>query len=128
MDNIILNEIILPTSIIAAGTSKSGKSWLIRWLLKLWCMNAKFELGLVFTGTRFNGDYTSFLPGKYVIDGFDENILYAWLEKMKKLDDRTADEIDDGVKCTIPHTFVVLDDILDQMNLRSKKMKSFFAT
>lgn len=123
-----MDQIILPTYTIAAGTSKSGKTYLIRYLLKSFCLRKQFQLGLVFTGTKFSGDYTSFLPTKYVFDGFDQPVLLAFLETMKKFDHRTQEQVENGDKCLIPHTFVVFDDILDEMNLQSKPMKKFFAT
>src|SRR6185312_16833827 len=108
-----------PFNIIAAGTSKSGKSWLIKYLLKTWCQQKKFQAGLVFTGTKFNGDYTSFLPNEYVLDGFNQKVLLKFMDTLKKLDKRTQEQIDNGAPCMIPHTFVVFDDILSEMNLQT---------
>jgi Cdc6-like AAA superfamily ATPase len=66
-----------------AGSSGSGKSHCMRFMLIENLRKGFYDCGLVFSGSDFNNDY-DFLPSKYIINGYNEEILKKFIEFMKK--------------------------------------------
>ena len=101
------------------GTSKSGKSYLLRHMLSTMLRSGELKFGLVFTATKFTGAY-NWLPDKYVYANFDMEVLagwLAWLAKEKKKADASGKEL--------PHSFIVFDDIVDSLPLKTPAWKHF---
>jgi hypothetical protein len=70
--------------IVCVGACGKGKSNSIRYILLKNMVDRKFfQFGLVFTRTKFSEEY-DFLPDKYVIDGYKEDVLRKYLDKLKK--------------------------------------------
>ena len=90
-----------PQICVYVGKPKSGKSYALRWnILKQTVDNKIFKHGLVFTKTKFNGDYTSYLPDEYVFEDYNPQILQQYLDGLKQLDDKD-----------IEPSFIIFDDI-----------------
>jgi hypothetical protein len=100
------------------GKSESGKSYLLRYLITyLSCVRKLWKVGIVFSGTaKFNNDY-SFLPPQCVIQGFSEDKLKKWLEKL------TAAA---GPSKNYPPSFMILDDCLGLIG-KSEYLKNFLS-
>lgn len=82
------------------GKPKQGKSWALNWaLLKNTVDNKIFKYGIVFTRTKFNGNY-DFLPEEYVYEDYDPMILQQYLDGLKQL---SPEEIQPS--------FIIFDDI-----------------
>ena len=97
----------LPCLIICIGSSKSGKSHLIKSLIFDHSINHDngFKFGLVFTKTKFNQNY-DFLPDDYVIENFDMKILTKFLNKLVDTYKNNTKK-----KKPIPYFFIIFDDI-----------------
>ena len=90
-----------PQICVYVGKPKSGKSYALRWnILKQTVDNKIFKHGLVFTKTKFNGDYTSYLPDEYVFEDYNPQILQQYLDGLKQLDEKD-----------IEPSFIIFDDI-----------------
>ena len=87
---------------IMVGKSKKGKSYFLRYLLTDRLSSGKLKWGLVFTKTKFNGDY-KFLPDKRVTQGYNENTLLKYVDNLKNIKE------DNG---TIEPNFIVFDDLV----------------
>lgn len=112
-----------PSCILLCGKPRSGKSACIKFLLLKHSLDnfkgaANFEFGLVFTRTKFNGDY-NFLPDSYVIEGYDEEVLMKYLQGLEN-------EIANGKK--IPPNFIVFDDLIALLNKNNPFLLNFFGT
>ena len=90
-----------PQICLFLGKPKRGKSYALRWnILKQTVDEKQFKYGIVFTKTKFNGDYTSWLPEEYVYEGYDPMILQQYLDGLKELD-----------PSELQPSFIVFDDI-----------------
>ena len=126
-----INEIIKPPClIIVAGKSKRGKSYLIKYMLTMLCLNKKFKFGLVFCKTKFNCGY-DFIEDNKVIEGYKEDILKNYLQTLQKYGEDnplTNKQKAYGIKTNIPPSFIVFDDIIGQMDLNTNFMSEFLTT
>ena len=105
-----------PQICVFLGKPKKGKSWALRWaVLKNTVDNKIFKYGIVFTRTKFNGDY-EWLPDEYVYDGYDPMILQQYLDGLKKLN---PDEIEPS--------FIIFDDIQGTLNPQDPVLTSLNA-
>lgn len=102
-------DIKLPTVITIFGKPNSGKSHLLKYILKVHRKEIKW--GLVFTKTKFNGSFNYIVPNKYVRSQYDEKILADFLNEQA----RTS-----GVWPAI----IVFDDMLDNNIFRSNLFQS----
>jgi hypothetical protein len=98
---------------LLVGTSKSGKSYLLRYMLRSMLSARLFKFGLVFTATKFNGGY-DWLPDKYVYVDFDMDVLLAYMNFL--------------VRIKIPPSFIVFDDIISSLPLGTRLWSQFMAT
>ena len=89
-----------PQVCVLLGKPKQGKSWALRWMIMKNTVDEKnFKQGMVFTRTKFNGQY-DYLPDEYVYEDYDPEILQQYLDGLKKLE---PDQIEPS--------FVIFDDI-----------------
>lgn len=91
------------------GIPKSGKSHLIKYLVYQSKLKNQFDLYLVITGTKFNGDYQQFINPKYVHD-YSEEILEKLIDKCSKWKE-SGDEV---------RVLLILDDVLGESNFNNK--------
>ena len=97
--------------ILLLGSPKKGKTNACRYLLMKNSLEnfrgaAKYEFGLVFSGSAWDGEY-DFLPQDYVYDHYDEQVLRQYTEGLEKMRN-------EGKR--IPRNFVVLDDLVGLLN------------
>ncbi len=94
----------LPCLMLFVAKSKSGKTYLLRYLIdKLSIDKGMFNYGLVLTGSHYNHEY-EFLP-KEAVHQYSEEILNEYIENLKKTkEDSKGDKM--------PNSFIVLDDCL----------------
>ena len=89
-----------PQICVFLGKPKKGKSWALRHtVLKNTIDNKIFKYGIVFTRTKFNGDY-DWLPDEYVYEDYEPMILQQYLDGLKNLNP------DD-----LQPSFIIFDDI-----------------
>lgn len=89
-----------PQVCVFVGKPKQGKSWALRHqILKQTADNKIFKYGIVFTRTKFNGQY-DYLPDEYVYEDYNPDILQQYLDGLKQLDQKD-----------IEPSFVIFDDI-----------------
>ena len=89
-----------PQICVFLGKPKMGKSWALRHqILKQTVDNKTFKYGIVFTKTKFNGQY-DYLPDDYVYDSYDPEILQRYLDGLKELNEDEKQP-----------SFVIFDDI-----------------
>ena len=126
-----INEIIKPPClIVVAGKSKRGKSYLIKYMLTMLCLNKKFKFGLVFCKTKFNCGY-DFIEDNKVVEGYNEDVLKNYLQTLQKYGEEnplTRKQKELGIKTNIPPSFIVFDDIIGQMDLNTNFMSEFLTT
>ena len=105
-----------PQISVFLGKPKKGKSWALRWaVLKNTLDNKIFKYGIVFTRTKFNGDY-NWLPDEYVYEDYDPMILQQYLDGLKKLPE---DQLEPS--------FIIFDDIQGVLNGNDKVLTSLNA-
>lgn len=114
-----IDDMEFPSCVVCIGKSKRGKSYLTRYLIQYFTLHTPiFKQGLVFCGTRgLNNDWDMF-PDKCIINGYDENILMAWLENIKKV-------YASGKK--LPPSFIIFDDLLGKLG-KTKFFDNFLST
>lgn len=103
----VMNRILKqqPCINLFVATSKSGKSHLIQYIIKYFCLNKRyFQFGLVLTTTKYNGEY-SFLP-KNSVHVFKQELLIDYIKKLEA----KQDALPAGEK--LPPSFLILDDCL----------------
>ena len=89
-----------PQICVFLGKPKMGQSWALRHqILKQTLDNKVFKYGIVFTKTKFNGQY-DYLPDDYVYDNYDPQILQRYLDGLKELNENEKEP-----------SFVIFDDI-----------------
>lgn len=103
-----IKDITLPAVITIFGAPNSGKSHLLKYIMKL--HRKHFKWGLAFTKTKFTGGL-SFIPQKYVRARYDENVLSAFAKEQE----RTSG---------IWPAFLIFDDMLDSNIFRSNLFQS----
>ena len=92
-------DIQIPSLIIIAGKPKSGKSYLIKYLM--YQMRKKFDYGIVFTRTQFTHDMNYISP-EYVHNNYYE-------DKLKNLMKIQSEVVRMGLN---KQAFVLFDDCL----------------
>jgi len=118
---LIMNTIArqFPGLILFVGKSKSGKTYLLQYLLQFYTTTKKiFNFGLVLTGSPYNHEY-NFLPN-HAVREYDEVILTGYINELKKRKDAAA-----GGK--LPASFLVLDDCLGLVT-QSSAWKNLIST
>ena len=104
-----------PNLHVLIGRSRSGKSYLIKYLISQCLENKIFKFGIVICPSKFNGDY-NFLPDKYVYEGNTEIILEKYLTF-----------ITTKYKDKIPNNFIIFDDCLGNLHDKSELFISFIS-
>ena len=120
MENLDLSEV---SCLLFVGKPKKGKSNAIRYIilknsLDKFKGSAKYEFGICFTRTKFNGDY-DFLPEEYVYDGYDEEVLERYLKALEE-------QISQGKK--VPANFVIFDDLIGLLSKNNPFLTNFLGT
>jgi len=105
--------IAVPSTSLLIGNTKSGKTHLLKCLIAK--HSHRFNYGVVFSSTCFNGDY-SYLPDEYVYQEFNVEIIKAIMEIQQKF----VDEHTINPKSPIPECFIILDDQIGLVNFNAK--------
>ena len=103
--------------LLLIGKPKRGKSNAVKYFLMRNLLNGVFKFGLVFTKTKYSGEY-KYLPDKYIYSGFDQSVLEDYLNGMEAL-------LEKGKK--VPINFVVFDDLLGLLSKTNPTLLNFFA-
>lgn len=87
------------------GSSKSGKTHLLRHILINWLKQRKFQFGIVFTPFP-DAEAWDFMPRDKVHQGMNEEILTNYLRLLSRMSPP-------------PKNFIVIDDLADSFNQKS---------
>ena len=121
MDNLDLSS---PSCILLVGKPKKGKTTALKYLLLKNSLDnfegsANFEFGLVFSKSKFTGEYDFIENQEYVFEDYDESILEKYLNKLKET-------LENGNE--VPNNFVVFDDMIGVLNKLSPFFVNFLGT
>jgi hypothetical protein len=104
---------------LLSGKSKSGKSYLMKYLITSKAFSSdKYKFGIVFTTSGIYNDDYDFLPKKSVRE-FNEDTFKAWFDHLKSLKERYGDNI--------PRNFIVFDDLMGVLS-DSNLVKNFISS
>ena len=105
--------------LLFVGACGKGKSNAMRYvLLKNLVQRKFFKFGLVFTNTKYSDEY-NFLPDKYVIEGYNEDILRKYIDKLGKYKKKHG---------KVPPNFVVFEDLIGLLRKADPFLISFFGS
>ena len=105
--------------LVCIGACGKGKSVAISYILLKNLVDRKFfQFGLVFTNTKFSNEY-HYLPDKYVIGGYDEEILKKYLNKLAKYKEKYGE---------VPPNFIVFEDLIGLIRKQDPFLVSFFGS
>ena len=107
-----------PLIINAVGKCATGKTYFIRSLIYYYVKQKYFKFGLVFTRTKFNGDF-DFMPTEHIKEEYDEDFLKKYLAKLRRYKES---------KGFVPPNFLILDDMLGAMSVYSNFWTSLIST
>jgi len=107
-----------PLIICALGKCGVGKSYLIKSLIYNYSKKRYFKFGLCIVSTKFNGGY-NYLPDKYVIENYNEAYLKNYIDKLKTYK---------KTRGHIPPSFLILDDIVGNVNFYSAFWQNLITT
>ena len=108
-----------PKVVLFVGRCKSGKTQALKWMILKYSVDIPiWQFGITFTGTKFDDDL-NFLPDHSIIDGYDENVLKQYIDKLTQI-------MDDGG--TLPPNFVLFDDCHGIINNLSPFLKHLVTT
>jgi hypothetical protein len=102
---------------VLCGKSGRGKSYFVRYLLTDMLSIGKLKFGLVFTRTKFNGDY-KFIPDKRVIEGYNEDILKKYVNNLRAICEKEG---------SIAPNFLIFDDLIGVLNNQTQWFSNFMS-
>ena len=100
-----------PQLYVLVGVSETGKSFATKSIIYHLAKNKKISRAVCITNTKCNGGY-DFLPDRCVWDGYDEEQLQAYVDKLKKK----------RAEGTLKPSALIFDDMLGSLPLDSKLM------
>lgn len=93
----------LPASCLLVGTTKTGKSHLLKCIIGTHA--DFFNYGVVFSPTSFNGGF-DYINDDYVYREYDESIIRKILDNQIKATEMARD----NPKLKVPECFIIIDD------------------
>lgn len=105
-----------PKIFVLVGSCASGKSYMLKYMMKKFGEKRHFAFGICLTSTKFTGDY-SYLPERSVRD-FDMDYLEKYINHLRDKIEKGKKE--HGPKWKLPHNFVIIDDSLGLVGGSSK--------
>lgn len=106
------NEIKTPNISLFVAPPRSGKTFLMRYLIYTLACEGKFKYGLVFSPTQ-DDSFDKLIPEKYIHRQFDEQKLKLFLRKQKK---------------TKLPAFLILDDAAGSIDMNGKLFNHLFTS
>lgn len=103
-----------PSIIMICARPRSGKSHAIKSIIYSACKQGRFNHGIVFCPSAYNGDY-DFMPQDHIYGYWDEEVLKRFVQRQEALSSRDR---------PAPPAFVILDDLVGSVKWNSDFMKS----
>lgn len=97
------------STVTVYGMKRSGKSVFIKWDLQEY--GHELPWGWVFTKTRLNSHYASFVPEKFIITDFNADAMEEIMERQEKARKLSEDAHKQG-KFVDPRIFLIWDDYM----------------
>lgn len=94
-------------TLVFYGKRRSGKSFLMRWLL--YKLRKEFPMGICITKTKINGYWQEHIPDEFVHQGMSETVLRQFQEAQKVRRDMWKENPSYN-----PNGFLILEDCVDQ--------------
>lgn len=101
-----------PFFMIINGKSGSGKSNLLRYIMRELTIHNKFDYGVVFSNTAWEGSF-NYVPEKYIFEDFNEDVIKNILKLQKQLMSKNVNK----------RVFIILDDCCSENEFQSSIMK-----
>lgn len=106
--------------ILMIGKQASGKSYLTKSIIYQCSKSKIFKFGIVFTGSKINGDY-DFLDDDIVREDYSEENLEKYINKLRKwCQDHPGEKL--------PRSFLILDDLLGRIRINSPVFANLMST
>ena len=108
-----------PRIVLLIGKPKKGKSNMTKYLILDGALNQKqFNFGLVLCGTKYSNDY-DFLPDDYIIQGYNEEVLNKYVDKLKSIKEETGE--------TPASNFIIFDDLIGLLDKYDNNLMNLFS-
>jgi len=106
--------------VVFIGRRNTGKSVLVKDVMH---RNQKLPVGVVISGTeRANHHYETFIPGMFIYDEYEPDIIKKFLDRQEKICDQQFQEKQKyGGSVIDPRAFLILDDCLFDASWTSDK-------
>lgn len=108
---LLSNIINTPSINLFVGAPRSGKSYLMKYLLIKLALEGKFKYGLVFSPS--DNTFESVIPGKYLHRLYNDDKLKSFLRLQKK---------------SKQQAFLIIDDGIGSINLKTELFKHLFTS
>ena len=106
---------------LLCGKQGSGKTNAVRYcLLKNTVQNKIYEVVIVFTKTKFDGEY-DFVPDNMVVEGYREEVLKEFFKTL-------SGQINKKKKTKAPRNAIVFDDLIGLLSKHDPFLINFFGT
>lgn len=106
----------VPKIVLLLGKPNRGKSHALKHLLLSELLTKDgFKLGMVFTGSKFNGDYDWF-DDNLIVNGWNDSMFDMWIEKMREIRESR------GVALK---NFLVFDDMVSLIPFNDPRWNNF---
>ena len=113
-------------TLVLFGKRGTGKTFLLRWIMSK--IKNKFRFGLIFTRTKINGFWQSYLPEALIHDGFNPLAIQKLIKKQGKLVKAMREMPAEESRKINPYVFVILDDIVADNTFKySEVINTLFA-
>ena len=121
MENLDLSS---PSCVLLVGKPKLGKTSALKFTLLKHSLDnfygcAKYEFGIVFSRSKFTGEYDFIGNDEYVYEDYDEAILQRYIDGLKNM-------VEQGKP--VPANFVVFDDMIGLLQKRTPFFINFLGT
>lgn len=117
----------IDTTITIYGKRRTGKSVFIKWFLQFF----KHEIpwGWVFTLTKFNSFYATFMPKKFIIDSFDGDKMQMIMKRQKIYVKTSIDQkMENRPDPLNPMAVIIWDDYMGNDVRFNKMLQQYYYT
>ena len=99
-----------PKIVMFIGKPNTGKSNAIKFEVIKNVNNKIWSIGLIFTNSAFNNKEYDYMPRKYIIEGYKENILKKFVGSLKKYVKKHGKTL---------NSYIIFDDLIGLLNTRN---------
>lgn len=108
----------LPCTFLIIAKRMSGKSHLLKWMMKQFNAMGSFDFGMIISATAEANHEWDIIPKEFIISNYNEQYVENFLALGKK-------KKKEGKKF---NSFIIFDDFIGTVNLKTPFMSQFIAT